>query len=103
VTLLRIGLNAYLLSAPSLRGWTRYTVNLLAATNWGPEARPTDAEDARFAFWLDTWKVIAGDPETAVASYEVLVLACPSEDSAPPPALFTLYRRGPRWTIWIRP
>jgi len=31
VTLLRIGFNAYLLSAPSLRGWTRYTVNLLAA------------------------------------------------------------------------
>ena len=31
VTLLRVGFNAYLLSAPSLRGWTRYTVNLLAA------------------------------------------------------------------------
>ena len=28
---LRIGFNAYLLSVPSLRGWTRYTVNLLAA------------------------------------------------------------------------
>ena len=28
---LRIGFNAYLLSGPSLRGWNRYTVNLLAA------------------------------------------------------------------------
>ena len=28
---LLVGFNAYLLAAPSLRGWTRYTVNLLAA------------------------------------------------------------------------
>ncbi|MDW8244521.1 MAG: glycosyltransferase family 1 protein [Thermogemmata sp.] len=28
---LRVGFNAYLLSHPSLRGWNRYTVNLLAA------------------------------------------------------------------------
>jgi glycosyltransferase involved in cell wall biosynthesis len=31
VTPLRVGFNAYLLSSPALRGWTRYTVNLLAA------------------------------------------------------------------------
>jgi len=31
VTTLRVGFNAYLLSHPSLRGWNRYTVNLLAA------------------------------------------------------------------------
>jgi nucleoside-diphosphate-sugar epimerase len=30
-TLMRVGFNAYLLSHPSLRGWNRYTVNLLAA------------------------------------------------------------------------
>ena len=29
--MLRVGFNAYLLSAPTLRGWNRYTVNLLAA------------------------------------------------------------------------
>ena len=29
--MLRVGFNAYLLSWPDLRGWTRYTVNLLAA------------------------------------------------------------------------
>jgi glycosyltransferase involved in cell wall biosynthesis len=28
---LRVGFNAYLLASPDLRGWTRYTVNLLAA------------------------------------------------------------------------
>lgn len=31
VTPLRVGFNAYLLASPDLRGWTRYTVNLLAA------------------------------------------------------------------------
>jgi glycosyltransferase involved in cell wall biosynthesis len=30
-TPLRVGFNAYLLAAPDLRGWTRYTVNLLAS------------------------------------------------------------------------
>ncbi len=29
--MLRVGFNAYLLAAPTLRGWNRYTVNLLAA------------------------------------------------------------------------
>ena len=28
---LHVGFNAYLLASPDLRGWTRYTVNLLAA------------------------------------------------------------------------
>jgi glycosyltransferase involved in cell wall biosynthesis len=30
-TLLRVGFNAYLLSSPAVRGWVRYTLNLLAA------------------------------------------------------------------------
>ncbi len=61
-----------------------FNAYLLAATKWGSEALPADSESPS-------------------PRYEVLVLARPSEDSAPPPALFTLYRRGPRWTIWIRP
>jgi glycosyltransferase involved in cell wall biosynthesis len=31
MTALRVGFNAYLLTSPALRGWTRYAVNLLAA------------------------------------------------------------------------
>jgi nucleoside-diphosphate-sugar epimerase len=41
VTTLRVGFNAYLLRDANLRGWNRYTVNLLAALP-AHRARPVE-------------------------------------------------------------